>query len=126
MDKSKRRDYEQPEVTSRRGWRYHHLGIPTEDSRPGEIYLEEFGMYVSGFEDSPFGIEWMRFEEGSPVHELIRKVPHLAFAVPNLEEALEGRELLSSIDSPSRGIRVAMIIADGAPVELIEFAPTPE
>lgn len=118
-----RRDDEPPEVTSRRGWRYHHLGIPTEVPRPGERYLEEYGMYVSGFERSPFGIEWMRFEEDSPVHELVRNVPHIAFAVPDLEEALEGFELLSEIDSPSPGVRAAMILADGAPVELIEFAP---
>ena len=66
------------------------MGIPTNTSRPGEVYLEEYGMHVSGFETSPFGVEWMRFEPGSPVSELIRTVPHIAFEVDNLEAALEG------------------------------------
>jgi hypothetical protein len=30
-------------------------------------------------------------------------------------------EILSAINSPSDGVRVAMIVSDGAPVELMEF-----
>jgi len=78
-------------------------------------------MYVSGFEISPYGIEWMRFEPDSPVSALIRSVPHIAFRVDNLEVALEGKELLAPVSSPSDGVRVAMIIDSGAPVELLEF-----
>jgi hypothetical protein len=81
-------------------------------------------MYVSGYEDSPYGIEWMRFEEGSPVHELIRRVPHLAFVVDDLDAALEGREVLTPPNEPSGGVRVAMIVENGAPVELMEFPET--
>ena len=78
-------------------------------------------MYVSGFEISPYGIEWMRFEPDSPVSALIRSVPHIAFRVDDLEVALEGKELLAPVSSPSDGVRVAMIIDNGAPVELLEF-----
>ena len=52
--------------TSRPVMRYHHLGIPTSVVREDETHLPEFGMHVSGFESSPFGIEWMRFDEASP------------------------------------------------------------
>ena len=75
---------------------YHHLGIPTTRRRPGERYLEEFGMYVSGFEESPFGVEWMRFEDDSPLPSLVKTVPHVAFQVNNLELELEGQEVLIS------------------------------
>jgi len=78
-------------------------------------------MYVSGFEESPYGIQWMRFEPDSPIDELIRAVPHVAFEVDNLETALVGKEVLTPPNSPSAGVRVAMIIDNGAPVELIEF-----
>ncbi len=44
-----RKDDEPPEVTAR-DWRYHHLGIPTDELKAGERYLEQFGLYVSGFE----------------------------------------------------------------------------
>ena len=115
-----RLDHEPPAVT-RQGWRYHHIGIPTETPQPDEKYLEAYGLYVSGFETSPYGIEWMRFEEDSPISELIKSVPHIAFEVDDLNKEIEGKEILGEISSPSEGTRVAMIIDNGAPVELIEF-----
>jgi hypothetical protein len=116
-----RLDHEFPAAIVRDGWRFHHLGIPTRTPRPGEKHLPEYGMYVSGFETSPFGVEWMRFTEDSPLPEIIRTVPHLAFVVEDLEDALEGREILFDISKPSDGVRTAMILADGAPIELMEF-----
>ena len=103
--------------------RYHHLGIPTSTSHPDERYLAEYGMYVSGFETSPFGIEWMRFDEGSPLPELVRQVPHVAFVVDDLEAALEGREVLIEPNSPSPGVLVAFVVDNGAPVELLQIDP---
>lgn len=105
------------------GWRYHHLGIPTTIPHTDEVYLEQFKIYVSGFSTSPYGIEWMRFEPDSPVDELIKTVPHLAFEVDDLDAAIVGKQLLTPPNSPSEGARVAMIIHNGAPIELIEFRP---
>jgi hypothetical protein len=101
--------------------RYHHLGIPTEIRRPGERYLENFKMYVSGYEDSPFGIEWMRFEDGSPVPDLVRTVPHVAFEVDDLARELQGHQLLIEPNSPSEGVTVAFIVHNGAPVEFLQI-----
>jgi hypothetical protein len=119
--KRKRRDHEPPPAVAEHGWRYHHLGIPTTVLRPGEIHLPHLKIHVSGFETSPFGVEWMRFDPDCPISELVRTVPHIAFEVEDLEAALEGRTLLGGITSPSPGVRVAMILDDGAPIELIEF-----
>jgi hypothetical protein len=116
-----RKDDEFPAAIARDGWRYHHLGIPTRRRRPGEKHLPAFGLFVSGFETSSCGIEWMRYEKGSPIPELVRTVPHIAFVVDDLEAALEGKEILTGINSPSEGVRVAMIVESGAPVELMEF-----
>ncbi len=123
---SKRRESDPPLAIEEWGWRYHHLGVPTAVEHPGERYLERFGMYVTGFESSPYGVEWMRFEEGSPVSKLIRTVPHLAFEVNDLEVALEGKQILSPPSSPSDGVVVAMIIHKGAPIELLQFAKKAE
>jgi hypothetical protein len=79
-------------------------------------------MYVAGFPDSPYGIEWMRFEPDSPLPPLVRTVPHVAFEVDDLDEALEGKVVLSPPGAPSAGVRAAMIVDDGCPIELIEFA----
>ena len=117
----KRRDHEPPPAIAECGWRYHHLGVPTQTPRAGERHLAHLKMYVSGFDTSPYGIEWMRFEPGCQVSELVRSVPHLAFEVDDLDDALEGKEVLSPPSCPSEGVRVAMILHDGAPVELLEF-----
>ena len=78
-------------------------------------------MHVSGYETSPFRIEWMRFDEDSSVPELVQQLPHVAFEVFDLEAALEGREVLIAPNSPSPGIRVAFVVDDGAPVELMQI-----
>ena len=120
----KRTVSEPPSAVTRKGWRYHHIGIPTDTPHPGEVYLQHLKVHVSGFETSPYGIEWMRFDPDCPVSGLIRTVPHIAFEVDDLEEALRGETLIADMSSPSKGVRVAMILDDGAPVELIEFSQT--
>ena len=117
----RRQDYEPPPVVSKLGWRYHHIGIPTETPRPNEKHLEAFALHVSGFSTSPFGIEWMRYSPDSPLHPVIKALPHVAFEVDDLDAALEGREVIHPPGSPSDGVRAAMILVDGAPVELIWF-----
>jgi hypothetical protein len=120
-----RRDHEPPLVIAKYGWRFHHMGVPTDTPRTGEQYLESFKMYVSGFQTSPYGIEWMRFEKDSPISELVRTIPHVAFEVDDLNAALEGKQLIGDVSSPSEGVRVAMIIDNGAPIELLEFIEVP-
>ena len=103
------------------GWRYHHLGIPSATEHPGELHLPELKVYASGFESSPYGVQWMRFDADAAFPEVVKTVPHVAFAVDDLAAALVGREILIEPNSPSEGVTVAMILADGAPVELLEF-----
>jgi hypothetical protein len=101
--------------------RYHHIGIPTNDRRDGETYLERFKVHVSGYETGEYGIEWMRFEPDSPLPELVKTVPHVAFEVDDLEEAISGGEILIEPNSPSEGVRVAFVVENGAPVEFLEI-----
>jgi hypothetical protein len=117
-----RKDSDPPVATDRWGWRFHHLGVPTDRPREGETYLEAFKVFVSGFESSPYGAQWMRYEPDSPVDELIRTVPHLAFEVIDLEAAIAGKQVLTAPNSPSPGVTVAMIVDNGCPIELIHFA----
>ena len=116
-----RRDDEPPRAVDRWGWRYHHTGIPNSQPREGERYLAQFKMHVSGFPESPYGIEWMRFDADSPTSELVKTVPHVAFEVDDIDQALEGKDLLSAAGCPSPGVRTAMIVDNGCPIELIQF-----
>jgi hypothetical protein len=63
----------------------------------------------------------MRFEANSPLHPLIKSLPHIAFEVDDLDAELIGQQVISPPGSPSDGVRAAMIVVDGAPVELISF-----
>ena len=101
--------------------RYHHVGIPTDTPREGEVHLEEYGVHVSGFDSSPFGVEWMRYEPDCDLPELVKTVPHVAFVVDDLEAALAGREVLIAPNRPSDGVTVAFVVDNGAPVELLQF-----
>jgi hypothetical protein len=123
MKNPKRKDHEPPYVTAKLGWRYHHLGIPTKEARPEEVHLPRLKIHVSGFRTSPFGVEWMRFDDDCPIVDLVKTVPHVAFEVDDLDRELAGcgLEILCPPGAPSAGVRAAMVLHDGAPVELIEF-----
>ncbi|NVO21641.1 MAG: hypothetical protein HXX13_18215 [Bacteroidetes bacterium] len=116
-----RKDHELPLATSVWGWKFHHLGIPVNDPIPGEKHYPELGIFVKGFYDSPYGVEWMRFEPSCKVHDLVKQLPHLAFVVEDIFKAVEGKELLGEVNSPSKGLKVAMIVHNGTPIELMEF-----
>jgi hypothetical protein len=101
--------------------RYHHIGIPTTEAKPGETHLKHLKLFVVSHEKSEFGVEWMRFEADAAVPDLVRQVPHVAFEVSDLASELAGREILIPPNSPSDGVRVAFIVENGAPIELLEF-----
>jgi len=101
--------------------RYHHIGIPTDRPLPEEDYIAAYKLYASGYFRSPYGIEWMKFDPGCPLPELVKTVPHIAFAVEDLQAAIAGQDILIAPNSPSDGVTVAFIVDNGAPVELLQF-----
>jgi len=101
--------------------RYHHLGIPTNRDLPKADYIAALKIYASGYEQSPYGIEWLKFDPDCDLPELVRTVPHVAFVVDDLAAALAGEEILIAPNSPSKGVTVAFIVHNGAPVEFLQF-----
>ena len=101
--------------------KYHHLGIPTKEKHSGETYLKEFKVYISGYDTSPYKIEWMRFEDDSPTPELVKTVPHIAFEVDDLNETIKGKNILIEPNSPSPGVMVVFIVDNDAPVEFLQI-----
>ena len=101
--------------------KYNHVGIHTNIKRDNEVYLPSFKMFVSGCEESIYRIEWMRFEDDCPLPEIIKTVPHVAFEVDNLEEAIKGKDIIIEPNSPSAGVIVAFIEDNGVPVELMQY-----
>lgn len=119
----KRKDSEGVYVIEKLGWKFHHMGIPTHLPIENERYIPGLDMYVSGFETSPYGVEWMRFGNKCTLPDIVKKVSHPAFEVENLDAILEEYdfEIITPPNSPSDEVRVAMILHNNVPVELIEF-----
>jgi hypothetical protein len=115
------RKFQEPLPAARLGFRYHHIGIPTKTPRPGEHYIPGIKTWASGFETSLYGVEWLRFEADSPVPLLVQSVPHVAFEVDDLDAAVAGKEVIFPPFTPFAGVRSAMILDNGAPVEMLEF-----
>jgi hypothetical protein len=101
--------------------RYHHIGIPTSRELPNKDYIRKHKMYASGYMDSPYGVEWLKFDPDCPLPELVKTVPHIAFVVEDIKKAIEGKDVIIKPNSPSSGVTVAFIVDNGAPVEFLQF-----
>ncbi|UQZ86422.1 hypothetical protein SK3146_05715 [Paenibacillus konkukensis] len=106
-------------------YEFHHTGIPTTEIKPNEKYSAAAKMYTSDH-DGQFRIQWHRFEPDSPLHPLMKSLPHLAFKVNDLEAAIEGEEVILGPYEPIDDYRVAVINDNGVPVELIQTSLSDE
>jgi len=104
--------------------KYNHVGIPTSGSFEGEIPLPHLKLTVSDHKNNPFGIQWQRYWEGAPYPDLVKTVAHVAFEVDDLQAAIKGQKVIIEPNSPSRGVVVAFIEVNGAPVELLQVDRT--
>ena len=74
---------------------YHHLGIPTDKPIPGEVYLEDYKCYHSGYEKSEFGIEWMRYEK-----DCLLPLAYLSNLSPTVKSTCEIKVPMSTVLLP--------------------------
>lgn len=100
-------------------YEFHHMGIPTPVKKGEEKFSATAGIYTS---DNPgkFRIQWHRFTDDTPLHPLLRELPHVAFKVNDLSAAIEGEEVLLGPYEPIDDFYVAVINDGGVPVELIQ------
>jgi hypothetical protein len=101
--------------------KYHHIGIPTDKPLPEEDYVKKYKLYASGYLESPYGIEWMKFDPDCSLPELVKTVPHVAFVVDDIHAAIVGKNIIIEPNSPSEGVTVAFIEDNGAPIEFLQF-----
>lgn len=99
----------------------HHIGIPTDQQQENETYIAKAKVYVTNCESSPNKIEWLRFEEGSPMPKLVQTTTHIGYKVDDLEVALQGKDILVEPFTPLEGVKVAFIVEEGAPIELMQM-----
>ncbi len=99
---------------------FDHVGVPTTEKQPAEMYVEATKVWVTDPLRHPNRIEHLRFEADSPVHGPVRDLPHIAFQVDNLEREIEGAEILLGPFSPTDTLRVVFVLKDGAVFEFME------
>ena len=67
-------------------YKYDHFGVPTKQKRKEMIYFPEYKVWCSDYEKNPYRIEWVFFENGSPLHPLIQTVSHVCFLVKDIRK----------------------------------------
>lgn len=101
---------------------FNHIGVPTTRVHEGETYLEGAKLYVTDYNASENKIEWLRFADGSPMPGELQSRAHVAFEVDDLAAALQGQKILIEPFEPMPGLRVAFIMEEDQPVELMQFS----
>ncbi len=103
--------------------RFDHVGLITEEPKPGESWVEATRVWVTSPRDHTCNVEWLRFEPDSPVTGPLRWQPHVAYRVPDMEAALKGHNvLLEPFDVGNGFMQVAFVEVDGAVVEFMQYA----
>lgn len=101
------------------GFKFSHIGIPTKD-RKLPIYAEGIKVHLNDFNDEPFSVEWLRFEPGSPLPEILQTTAHVAYEVEDLDEAMKGEKVIVPPFEGGPNLTCAFIEADGYAVELMK------
>ena len=101
---------------------FHHIGLPTDESHPGEYSVEDTKVWVTDPRKHPYKVEYLRFEKDSPVTGPVRDLPHIAYRVDDLDAALRGEQVILEPFNPSPGFTVAFVLKDGAVIEFMKFA----
>jgi hypothetical protein len=99
---------------------FDHIGIPAADKRAGMRFLESKRLWLTSPAEHPYRVEWLWYEEGSPEVELVRTVPHVAYRVASLEDAMAGRTVIAEPFDVFGEVHVAFIEVGGAPVEFVQ------
>lgn len=106
---------------------FDHVGIWTNESMPGESWVPESRVWVTNPRVHPARIEYLRAAERPEVAAgevglwKLWHLPHVAYRVDDLEEAIAGEELILGPFEPADFGRVAFIHKDGAVIEYLEY-----
>ena len=99
---------------------FHHFGVPTNATHENERYIEGGKVYITDAESHPYRVEFLRFEDDSPMPEAVKTNPHAAFMVEDLNQALAGQDILIEPFDATEELRVAFITDGDAVIELMQ------
>ena len=100
---------------------FHHIGLVTDTEKPNEIYFDSLKVFATDPTNDPNKVEWVRFEPESPLADTpVAKMPHVSWAVDDLDKETEGLDLVVGPLTVGEGIRIAYFMMDGALIEYLE------
>ncbi|HOX38442.1 MAG TPA: hypothetical protein PL033_10685 [Candidatus Brocadiia bacterium] len=101
--------------------KYHHFGVPSSKVYPKATYIAPGKVYATNPDDSPYCIEFLRFEKDSQMPKEVMTKPHVAFVVDDLKKELKGKNVLIQPFDATDKLRVAFITDGDALIELMEM-----
>ena len=102
--------------------KFHHIGLITDEEKPGETYFDSLKVWGTNPDEDPNRVEWVRFAPGSPLADTpVAKMPHVSWAVDDLDAELSGKSVVVGPLTVAEGIRIAYFMMDGALVEYLEI-----
>jgi hypothetical protein len=107
--------------------RFDHIGVITDEPRDGEVFVDATRVWVTNPRDHPFHVEYLRFEPDSAVEGPLRRDPHIAYRVDDVEAAIAGHDVLLAPFEVGGGFcRVAFVRVGDAVVEFMQYANADE
>lgn len=101
---------------------FDHIGVVTSEQKQGERWVEATRVWVTSPRDHPYNVEWLRYEDDSPVTGPLRTEPHVAYRVPDVDAAIEGKSIvLEPFDVADGFLRVAFVEEAGALIEFMQY-----
>lgn len=98
-----------------------HIGVPVKEPRKLEEYAEGLKVHIVAPETNPMGFEYLRFEEGTPMHKDIVENVHIAYKVEELDSYLDKYEVLCEPMAIDETLTIAFVKMEGVVVELMAF-----
>lgn len=100
--------------------KFMHVGVPITEPQEGESYAEGLKVHITDPDAHDFKYEYLRYEDGSPLPEVMQKQPHVAYMVDNMQAYLDQYEVIVEPFDVSDTLSVAFIIRDGVIIELMQ------
>ncbi|NCO43700.1 MAG: hypothetical protein GW911_31080 [Armatimonadetes bacterium] len=100
---------------------FHHIGMPTDEKQPNEMWVPATRVSVTDPDDHPYKVEFLRYEPDSPVTGPLRDLPHVCFTTDDYEREIEGKEVILGPFRPDDTRWVVFVMQDGIAVEYMQY-----
>lgn len=99
---------------------FNHIGMVTDVIPEGAVLNDGLKVWLTDYTKSPNRIEFLKFEPGSCLPELVQKQGHVAYTVPSLDEALKGAKVIFGPAVCDEHLTIAFVEEEGVAIELME------